>query len=303
VVTPGTPRTDSRMLRVRVQSEFGRLRCAIVHDASNAADVTMEDWRWLLSPEDLAQHPATGPASRDRVIEQVTALHGVLRERGVRLLLPEPQPEAVGQLFTRDPCFAIGDTVFLAGLHDPWRLSEQAGLRSLQQQFARVIDLRGRGALIEGGDVVLLDEGRTVLVGMCRHTNDAGLARLAQALDGTGLALVRVPHRGLHLDCCLAPLPDGTALYAPNWLPESSRALVAPFFERLLPIDADEAGRLLAANLLWLDPRTVLSNGAATRTNALLREHDFDVIPLEAPDLIAMWGSFRCAVCPIERDG
>ena len=112
---------------------------------------------------------------------------------------------------------------------------------------------------------------------------------------------MRVPHEALHLDCCLAPLPNGEALYAAAWLPKSSVTALARYFKRLIPLPREEATKHLAANILWLDRRTVISATKTKKTNAVLRGKGYDVIELDFSDLVRQWGSFRCAVCPIER--
>lgn len=103
------------MRTIRVENEYGCLRTAIVHDGSNAVDITMDDWRKLLAPEDLAAHPETGAASRADVIEQMAGFRAVLSGHGVTLLAPEPQSGAIGQIFTRDPCFVVGERLFSEG--------------------------------------------------------------------------------------------------------------------------------------------------------------------------------------------
>src|SRR5262249_51987443 len=147
---------------------------------------------------------------------------------------------------------------------------------------------------IEGGDVLVLGGGRVVLIGTNRHTNEAGFENLARHLGESRAEAVRVPHQGLHLDCCLAPLPDGEGLYAPGLLPAETLTLLSRHFTGLTPLDAEEAALHLAANLLWLDGRHVVSGQAARRTNALLRSRGYVVYELEFSQLVSLWGSFRC---------
>jgi N-dimethylarginine dimethylaminohydrolase/enamine deaminase RidA (YjgF/YER057c/UK114 family) len=288
-------------IRVAVHDEFGTLRTAILHDGRNAEDVTMADVRWSLPPSELARNPHVGPSSRARLIKQHAALRKCLAKRGVKLLAPEAQPGAVGQVFTRDPCFAVAERVFVGGLHDEWRHAEAEGLGEILARCGSVTDLSGDGATIEGGDVMVVNSGRRVLVGLSRHSNAAGFRKLSEALADSGVKVISVPHEALHLDCCLAPLPNGEALYAKDWLPKSSVSALARYFKRLIPLDRREATRHLAANIVWLDRQTVISGTPTTKTNALLRRKGYEVIELEFTDLVRQWGSFRCAVCPIER--
>src|SRR5262245_53889560 len=147
------------MLTVRVLDEFGPLRAALVHDGSNALDLTMEDYRRLVPPEELAKHPESAPSSRERLVLQDARFRQVLADLGAILLSPDTQATAFCQVFTRDPCFAVGDTLFLGGLRDAWRHPETEGLRGLRARAPKVVDLSGDGATIEGGDVMVLDGG------------------------------------------------------------------------------------------------------------------------------------------------
>lgn len=290
------------MIKTRVHDEFGKLRAAIVHDGSNAIDWSMDDIRRLVSPDDLAQHPEAGPSSKKQLVEQHGRFRKLLTDHGVSLLSPETHKDALFQVFARDPCFAIGETLFVGGLRDPWRHPETTGLRDIRTQFERVIDLSGEGATIEGGDIMVLDSGRRALVGMNKHTNEDGVRNLSDALCGSGIEVVRGPHEALHLDCCLAPLPTGEALYAPGKLPESSMAAISKHFGGLIALDREEAAVRLAANVFWLDERCVVSGVETKKTNTLLREMGYEVIELDFSDLVSNWGSFRCSVCPIERE-
>ena len=112
---------------------------------------------------------------------------------------------------------------------------------------------------------MVLKGGRLVLVGTNRHTNEAGIRNLRGHLAAAGANVVRVPHRALHLDCCLAPLPNGEALVAADHLPPETVSLLRTHFHELIPLIAREAALQLAANLLWLDETQVVSAAAAGR--------------------------------------
>jgi len=43
-----------------VKDEFSPLRVVIAHDALNAIDLSMEDFRRYVEPEILQEHPETG---------------------------------------------------------------------------------------------------------------------------------------------------------------------------------------------------------------------------------------------------
>jgi N-dimethylarginine dimethylaminohydrolase len=288
------------MIAVNVKDEFAPLKVALVHDALNAIDLTMEAFRKKVEADILREHPETGPVFKQRVIEQQAHFLRLLEFHGVQLLNPDTRLDATCQVFTRDPCFAVGGTLFLGSLRDRYRHTEVGGLVRIGQEASAIAGLWGDGAIIEGGDVFVLDEGRTVLVGMNRHTNEAGLRHLAAHLKGQGSEVVAVPHKALHLDCCFAPLPNREALVAADKLTDVARKHLERHF-RLLELDRVEAALHLAANLLWLDEQRVISGVAARKTNELLRSRGYEVYELDFSQLVCKWGSFRCVTCPLVR--
>ena len=291
---------DSGPLRIRVDDEFGTLKTAIVHDGSTARDFTLDEQRRNIPADMLAEHPETGASSREKLVLQHEAFCKTLADAGVNLISPVARAGSVYQVFARDPAFAIGDTLFIARMRDSWRSAETSGLNEIRQRYSNVVSFSGTTPSIEGGDVIVMDRKR-VLVGVNRNTNDAGADALSLALRPAGIEVLRVPHKALHLDCCFAPLPDGTALISSAKLPESSIAMLRTYYREVTPLDRDEASLHLATNLLWIDRKRVVSSRNAKRTNAILRAKGFRVTELDFSQLVSLWGGFRCVVCPLER--
>jgi N-dimethylarginine dimethylaminohydrolase len=289
------------VVTINVQDEFSPLRVVIADEALTAIDLSMEEFRRQVEPEIFREHPESGPVSRQRVIEQQAQFLRFLRFNGVEVLSPNPQAAAFCQVFTRDPCFAVGDTLFLGSLRDSYRHPEVAGLVDIGGESSAVAALWGNGAMIEGGDVFVIDDGKTVLVGMHRHTNEPGLCLLATHLARQEIEVVAVPHKALHLDCCFAPLPNGEALIHRDRLCEEGLRQLEPPRFHLIDLDPTEAALHLAANLLWLDERRVVSGTSARRTNELLRSRGYEVHELDFSQLVCMWGSLRCVTCPLVR--
>ena len=91
------------------------------------------------------------------LIAQHRKLREILVANGVRLLDPLSQAVAPFQVFARDPAFAIGHTLYIASLRDPWRHAETNGLAELRAQFSGVVNLSSPQASIEGGDAIVQD--------------------------------------------------------------------------------------------------------------------------------------------------
>jgi len=97
-----------------------------------------------------------------------------------------------------------------------------------------------------------------------------------------------------HLDTCLCPLDEHTALYYPNAFDEDGRALIAHGFERLIEAPEEEARRLFACNAHSPDGHHVLIQRGCTETNALLRDAGFEPVELDTGEFLKSGGSVFC---------
>lgn len=283
-------------LDLKISSEWAPLQVALFHDASNMIDRSPEGN--MVDPNVLAKHPEQGPVRKEVVIEQHARFRLLLQDKGVRLISPVTQPDAFCQVYTRDPSFVVGDTLYIARMSAKYRQPETAGLTELRRQVAREVVL-DRG-VIEGGDVMVLSDD-LVLVGTGEITDAEGFAALKSHLEGSGRTVIRVRHTALHLDCCLAPLPNHKCLYSGSRLPGSSLDLLRPLFSELLPLDPIEARNHLAANMLWLNSEEVASTTDSPDTNRLLRGMGYAVHEVEYGEVIHRWGSVHCTVGPLVR--
>ena len=283
-----------------IGNEFGKLRKAIVNGAENLIDVDLEDLKALMPEDELKEHPETRSIRRDAAIEQVERYHQLLSDYGVVLDKPPPSAEAFIQVFTRDPSFVVGEMGFVSSMRDAYRIPEMEPAETILREYGSVVVLGGEGANIEGGDVIVLKSGSVVLVGTNRHSTPKGIEQLRRALQGKA-EVVTVPHRAIHLDCCVTPLPNGEALIAAQRLPSSSIEILSSHFSAMHPMDIHESERELAANIVWLDQENVIVNERTEKTNAMLQKAGYRIHPLNFNDLVGLWGSFRCAICPIER--
>lgn len=283
-------------LNVSIRNEWGTLKCAIMHDGSNVIDLTVEDHIQMSGSDIVDRHPETGSVCRVSLMRQHAAYCELVDRHGVEIVQPINQHWAFDQVFTRDPGFVIGQSFFSARMRDEHRLTELIGLEQLQMRM-RCLNSISNGTL-EGGDVIVLSND-VVLVGLGEITNSEGIDSLEEQVDHE---VLRIPHDGLHLDCCFAPLPNGAALVAADRLPDGSLHILDRIFSELIHVPAEEAILGLATNLLWLNPETVVSTTTSPKTNELLRSRKYDVLEMEYSQPIAFWGSVRCTLCPLYRE-
>src|SRR5205814_1149615 len=161
----------------------------------------------------------------------------LLQAASVQLIAPLTQIDAFCQAFTRDPCFVIGNTLFIGRMRETYRQLETPGLAEISGTVADKVQLDQ--GIIEGGDIIVLRDD-LVLVGTGDITTVDGVSALRSRLEANRMKVVRVPHDGLHLDCSLAPLPNQKCLFSETRLPKTSRELLRPFFSELLPLNQHE---------------------------------------------------------------
>ena len=236
--------------------------------------------------------------TEDILLPEYADYVGVLERYGVEVLRADP---AVAYSFDytcpRDIGFVIGDIFVVANMAVPSRADE---IRTVQHLLADVdthkIVQPPATALLEGGDVILLD-AKTILVGINQRSNLEGFTFLNDYLTPLGYQVLAVTHRQLHLDCCLNPLGRGHLLIHPESL-EGNDDATWRVLKSLSWIRVDDVEREhLATNVLSINPDTIIARNhiACARVNQAIRDLGYRVEEIGFDGVPATGGSFRCA--------
>lgn len=227
-----------------------------------------------------------------------------LESYGVEVLLADPKAAySFDYTCPRDIGFVIGDIFFIANMAVPSRVDE---IKTIQHHLDQIESAKVQrppaGALLEGGDVVMLD-ANTVLVGYHQRSNHAGYEYLRECLTPLGISTIPVRHSRLHLDCCLNPLGMGHLLIHPESLHDNDETTWRALNKcAWIEVDAVEREHL-ATNILSVNPTTIISrnHSSCARINQLLRSLGYTVEAIGFDGVPATGGSLRCASLPLRR--
>ena len=97
-----------------------------------------------------------------------------------------------------------------------------------------------------------------------------------------------------HLDTCLCPLDEHTALIAPAAFDESGLEAIRRRFARVIEAPEREARELFACNAHAPDGRHVLIQRGCAETNAALDDAGYTVVELDTDEYLKSGGSVFC---------
>ncbi len=117
---------------------------------------------------------------------------------------------------------------------------------------------------------------------------------ISEMLDVPVLLLELVNEDFYHLDTCLCPLDENTALAYSGAFSEEGRALIKRFFEHVIEVPATEARERFACNAHCPDGKHVLIQRGCTATAEQLKAAGFSPVELDTSEFLKAGGSVFC---------
>ena len=147
----------------------------------------------------------------------------------------------------------------------------------------------------EGMGDALWHPGRYLLWGGYGYRTDRqGYTRFADTLGFPIVALELTDPDFYHLDTCLCPLDEETALYYPGAFTEEGIAAIRQHFRRVIEAPEADARERFACNAHSPDGRHVLIQKGCMDTNGLLRAAGFEPVELDTSEFLKSGGSVFC---------
>ena len=293
-----------------IDNEFSRLRQIIIGQGSpyqqDKAQVAaeMSDFPFVPATDRREEVLALTYPDEEILLGEYADYIAALEKHGIEVLLADTAAAySFDYTCPRDIGFVIGNLFFIANMAVSSRVDEILTI----QQYLSIVDADKivrppAGCLLEGGDVIVLDE-RTILVGYNQRSNHQGYEFLRDYLAPLGYRVVPFQHSQLHLDCCLNPLGLGHLLIHPQSLvgnPDESWQVLQKY--EWIRVDAVEREHL-ATNVLSIGPDTIIArnHAACDRVNQALANLGYTVEAIGFDGVPATGGSFRCASLALHR--
>jgi dimethylargininase len=243
----------------------------------------------------LVRRPARSVTAGLRAVDQgdpsyegVSAEHdayvAALRQAGVRVDILDPLEAYPDSIFVEDPALVFTAGAILLRPGNVNREGESDLLEpALRHHFRKLLRLpRGH---VDGGDV--LRTPQKVMIGVSARTTREGAEALLECLSELGETgvIVNTPANVLHLksDCSLL---DEDSIITTQRL--ASSGLFSGFNQIVVP-EGEEA----AANALRVNDRVFVGEDYS-RTAALLRKADYEVVPLRTSEIRKIDAGLSC---------
>jgi N-dimethylarginine dimethylaminohydrolase len=241
-----------------------------------------------------------GTVDADRARAQWEELSAAFRDAGLGVETLDPLPGLEDMVFAANQTFPglgpKGERICLLSRmrHASRRKEVPAYARWFQAHGYDVRDAVPEGVLFEGcGDAFWHPGRRSIWAGFGFRSDRTAHDVLAETFEAEVFSLRLVDERFYHLDTCLCPLDEKTALLFGGAFDAAGREKIGESFAELLGVDEEEAVGAMACNATAFRSTVVIDRRAA-RTIGRLRERGYRVLPVDTGEFMKSGGSVFC---------
>jgi glycine amidinotransferase/scyllo-inosamine-4-phosphate amidinotransferase 1 len=239
----------------------------------------------------------------DEANEDLDALAKVCRDYGAVVHRPQPynyvERQGMYGYCPRDRVLIAGNKVVDVSMMYPCRNQEFRSLEHAWVGYEPLIMPKNCDMILDAANICRL--GDTWLFLESHSGNRQAYNWLCEQFPNITIELCNF-YAGVHIDSTVVPLREGLVLLNGHRVNESNCPRA---FDSWTKIYVDEvvaqgfyqypyASKWIALNMLVLDPHTVIVDRHQTQLIQILREYQFEVIPLELRHSRTLGGGFHC---------
>jgi N-dimethylarginine dimethylaminohydrolase len=212
-------------------------------------------------------------------------------DAGAEVTLLDPEPGVPELTFAGDSIFLYGDIALSSRFRHPERQPEVAPMARRFERLGYRMEALPNGIHFEGNAECVRWNGR-LLGGYGVRSDRAALMYVSDLLD-IDVHPFQLARPYYHLDVCVAPIDEQTALYYPGAFTFEGRCKLARLIPRLIAVTEAEA-QALACNSVSVNSTVVMSTRRAPRVAELLRGLGKRVVELDVSEFQKAGGGAKC---------
>ena len=236
-----------------------------------------------------------------KAVAQWQALYETLSGLGMEVNLIDPVQGLPDMVFTANGGLVAGDRFILSNFRHKERRGEA-------EHFKRWFEARGLEVVTLPGDCVFEGEGDALmfppetgetLVAGFRFRSDIQSHNLVGEVLGKKVVSVELASPDFyHLDTCLCPLSDETAMYFPGAFDEYGKKALTRLVPDLIELTPKDASHFCCnAVVLGTD---IVMNRCSDALRGTLRDRGFTTHELDFSEFIKSGGSAKCLVLKLD---
>ncbi len=270
-------------------SDFQKLKNVLMHEPGEEINIIDNPHKWL-----FLEKP-----SLEKMKKEYRAVLDIFRSASVKVMKMKTHvPDVPNLLFTRDLGVFFPAGFYQCCLKEEVRKKESALIRDFVQNMKFPVHGGENKNPIEGGDIIFLNK-KTVVVGESARTTKKGIENFRMYVKKEVIT-VPIPKNFIHLDLIFNVLSKDTCLAAQGALPAEFIHFLEEQRYMIITAKKNEIEKT-AVNVLSLDEKKVLAHAGNKKTNRLLADHGFDVLTVDASEILKGGGGIRCITLPILR--
>lgn len=235
--------------------------------------------------------------------------HALTRRMGVQVELIEPDKDWPDMVFTANAGLAVERKFVVSNFRHPQRAGEAClfwkwftDRRYTCIALPQDRQFEGEGDALWAGSQGVGEPASgppTLLAGHRFRSDLESHQLLGDLLHSRVVSLELSDERFYHLDTCLAPLDEKTAIWYPPAFDEYARRALHEVFAELVELEPGEALRF-AANAVVVGKSVVL-NAGCRKLSAKLTRRGYEVLEVDLSEFIKAGGAAKCLVLWLER--
>jgi N-dimethylarginine dimethylaminohydrolase len=286
---------------MNIQNEFNKLKKVLMCSPKGFV------------PPNVSIDPQTEDAIKNgslpttqELIDEQGGFAAVLNKNNVEIVHANLIPNAIDQMFTRDPYFAIGDKFVVGSMKEKSRAIELPGINGFLSTLPNDKIIHApKNIVVEGGDV--MPHNGKIFVGQGGLRTDAkGLEWLKRTFgDKFDVIPINLQPNSkgqmLHVDCAFNIMDNVSALVNVNGVTDKSLGTILQHFPDIIEVKDDEQFGL-GTNAFSISDKVKVMQSRHERLIGEVQKRGKIVEAINGTSHAKLGGAWRCTTCPIERE-